>query len=163
MTCSSSQHTHVSCFGFGFQFNRSWFSWIDRIKTSLHGLIYIRFDLYTSMLHIFRKTYFDDSILYNRALYLTKRIFWFNVKNIDISFICVLDSIHTLYASKEFKYLVFVLIQVWEKLDFHFKVWFSKNTDFVLKLNFYITKIVQIVCNMSVSYTHLTLPTKRIV
>ena len=29
------------------------------IKTSLHGLMYIRFDLYTYMLHILRKTYFD--------------------------------------------------------------------------------------------------------
>ena len=38
-----------------FEYRYIWFSWIDRIKTSLHGLMYIRFDLYTSMLHILEK------------------------------------------------------------------------------------------------------------
>ena len=51
-----------------------------------------------------------------RVLYLTKLIFRFNVKNIDISFICVLDSIHILYASKEFKYLVLYLYK-FEKIQ----------------------------------------------
>ena len=49
---------------------------------------------------------------------------------------------------KSVKYLIFVFIQVWEKSDFHFNVWFLKNTDFVFKPNFYITKMVHIVCNM---------------
>ena len=35
-----------------------------------------------------------------------------------------MDYIHIQYASKEFKYLIFVFIQVWEKLDFHVKVGF---------------------------------------
>ena len=46
-----------------------------------------------------------------------------------------MDSIHTLYDSNMFQYHVFVFIQVWEKSDFHFKVWFSENTDFVLRPN----------------------------
>jgi len=75
--------------------------------------------------------------------------FGFHINNIYIYFTCVLDFIHTYYASsKEFKYHVLVFIQVWEKSDFHFKVWFLENTDFVSKPNFYITKMVQIACNM---------------
>ena len=93
------------------------------------------------MLHIFRKTYFDVLFHVFGVLYLNKTYFRFYVKNIDISITCVLDSIHTQYASKVFQYHVFIFIQVWEKSNFHFKVWFSQNTNFVLKLNFYITKI----------------------
>ena len=46
----------------------------------------------------------------------------FHVKNIDMYLIWVLDSIHTLYASTEIKYHIFVFRQVLKKLDFHFKV-----------------------------------------
>ena len=49
---------------------------------------------------------------FDLGLFLSKLNFEFNVKNIDISFICVLDFIHTHYTSKVFKYLIFVLIQV---------------------------------------------------
>ena len=83
------------------------------------------------MLHIFRKTYFDDPINVFGVLYLIKPIFGFHVKNIDILCTCVLDSIHTLYASNMFQYFVFLFIQAWEKSDFHFKVCFSENTIFV--------------------------------
>ena len=62
------------------------------------------------MLHIFRKAYFEDPIHVFGVLYLTKLNFGFHVKNIDIYLIRVLDFIHTQYASKEFKYLVFVFI-----------------------------------------------------
>ena len=79
MIYSSSQYLkfHVLVFsltGFGFSYIR--FSWIDRIKISLHGLMYIRIDLYTSMLHILRKTYFDKSIHVFGVLYLNKTYFW---------------------------------------------------------------------------------------
>ena len=66
----------------------------------------------------------------------------------DISlFVYWILSIHTMLQI-EFKYHVFVFILVLEKSVFHFKVWFMKNTVSGLKLNFYITKIVQKVCNM---------------
>ena len=74
--------------------------------------------------------------------------FGFHIKNIDIYLICILDSIHIQYASNVFQYHIFVFIQVLEKTVFHFKVWFLKNTDFVFKPNFFITKMVQIVYNM---------------
>ena len=55
MICSSSQHTHlfqVSCllvFGLtDLVFHESYY-----IKTSLHGLMYIRFDLYTCKIYIY--------------------------------------------------------------------------------------------------------------
>ena len=60
---------------FGLGLNQFWFSWIDRIKTSLHALMYIRFDQYTSMLHLFRKTYFDSLFHEFRVLYLNKTYF----------------------------------------------------------------------------------------
>ena len=47
-----------------------------------------------------------------------------------------------------FNIMFLYLYKFEKKSDFHFKAWFSKNTEFVLKPNFYITKIVQIVCNM---------------
>ena len=85
---------------------------IDRIKTSLHGLyVYWISSIYIDSSYCL-KTYFDDFSLCVSSFVLIKTYFRFNVKNIDISFICVLDSIHTLYASKEFKYLVSVFIYV---------------------------------------------------
>ena len=63
------------------------------------------------MLYILRKTYFDNPIHVFGVLFLNKTYFGFLVKNIDIQFTCILDSIHTLYASKEFEYHVFVFIQ----------------------------------------------------
>ena len=78
------------------------------------------------MLHRLRKAYFEILFMCFRVLYLTKLIFGFHVQNIDISCTYLLDSVHTQYALKEFKYLIFVFIQVWEKSDFHFKIWFSK-------------------------------------
>jgi len=74
--------------------------------------------------------------------------FGFHVKNVDIPFTCVLDSIHTQYASNVFQCHIFVFIQVLEKTVFHFKIQVLENTVIVFKPNFYITKIVQIVCNM---------------
>ena len=71
-------HTSFNLFGFWFnwfRFSYIWFSWIDRIKTSLHGLMYIRFDLYTSMLHLSRKTYFKDPIHVFGVLNLTQNLF----------------------------------------------------------------------------------------
>ena len=51
-----------------------------------------------------------------------------------------------------FKYSLNILflypIQVLEKMVFHFKIQVLENTDFGLKPNFYITKIVQNVYNM---------------
>ena len=79
---------------------------------------------------------------------LSKLTFGFNVKNIDISFICVLDSIYTHYASNIFQYLIFVFIQVYRQIDFHFKVGFLENAVFDLSLKFFTSKIVQIVCNI---------------
>ena len=110
--------------------------------------MYIRFHLYTSMLHIFRKNYFDDSISCVWSLEINKTYFRFYVKNIDIYFICVLNSIHTLYASNVFQYHIFVFMQVLEKMIFYFKIQVLKNTVFVINLIFISQKIVQIVCNM---------------
>ena len=63
---------------------------------------------------------------------------------------------HTQYTLNVFQYHVFVFIQVWGKSDFHFRVWFLENTNFVFKLNFNITKMVQIVYNMcSILITHI--------
>ena len=52
---------------------------------------------------------------------LTKLSFGFNVKNIDISFICALDSIHAHYASNIVEYHVFKSILVLEKNIFSFE------------------------------------------
>ena len=102
--------------------------------------MYIRFDLYTYMLHIFEKLTLMFYSLF-RVLYLNKTYFGFHVKNIDISITCVLDSIHAQYASNMFQYHVFVFIQVLEKTDFHLKIQVLENTVFRFKLKFYITKI----------------------
>ena len=57
-----------------------------------------------------------------------------------------MDHIHTHYALKEFKYLVFVFGEVLEKQVLEKPIW--KNTVFILSQNFQVTKIVQIICNM---------------
>ena len=67
----------------------------------------------------------------------TKLILKFIVKNKDISLLCVLDSIHTQYASNVFQYLIFIFIQVLKKSVFYFKSYFLKNMVFVSRLNFY--------------------------
>ena len=79
-----------------------------------------------------------------QVLFLTKLSFEFNVKNIDILFTCVLDSIHTHCASNEFKYLVFVF-EFKERSYFPLEVWSLKNTVFGLSKYFHASKIVQIV------------------
>jgi len=84
--------------------------------------MYIRFHLYTYVLYIFEKTYFDDSISCVYSFVINKTYFGFNVKNINILFTYVLDSIHTQYVSNVFQYYVFVFIQVLEKTVFHFKI-----------------------------------------
>ena len=76
--------------------------------------MYVEFHPYTSILHIFRKTYFDASSSWFQVLFLSKLFLGFNVKKTKILFICVLDSIHTHYASNEFKNPVFVFVQVWK-------------------------------------------------
>ena len=57
------------------------------IKTSLLGLMYIRFDLYTSKLHILRKTYFDTlscvwSFVFRQNLIM---------KDMNFFFVCVYE------------------------------------------------------------------------
>ena len=75
---------------------------------------------------------------------------------IYIYLICILDSIHMQHASKLFKYHVFVFTCVLKKSDFHFKNSSFRNTDFVFKPNFNITKMVQIICNMCwILVTHI--------
>ena len=54
------------------------------IKTSLLGFMYIRIVLYTCMLHRLRQTYFDIPIHVFRFCVLTKLIFGFIFKNMDI-------------------------------------------------------------------------------
>ena len=91
------------------------------------------------MLHIFRKTYFDDPIHVFGVLYLTKPIFGFHVKNIDISCICILDSIHIQYASNVFQYHIFVFIQVWGNRISISKFGFRK-IRFLFKAKYFISQ-----------------------
>ena len=137
MICSSSQHTHVSCFGFGFRFNRSWFSWIDKPKTSLHGLMYIRFVLYTCMLHIlnkhslicpfhefefwcFNKTYFW--ILCQKHWYISLYVYWiisiyYMPKCCFISCFCIWMSFgQNGFSFQKFKFLK-IRVLVFEKFS----------------------------------------------
>ena len=83
-----------------------------------------------------------------RVLYLTKLILEFNVKNIDVFFSMSIGIYPYTMIQKSLNILFLDLYKFEKKSNFHYKVWFSENTDFLLKLNFYITKIVQIVCNM---------------
>ena len=62
--------------------------------------------------------------------------------------LCVLGYFYTHYTSNVFQYLVFVFEQVLKKIGFPFKRWSLKHTSFIWCLNFYASKIVQIVCNM---------------
>ena len=62
--------------------------------------MYVRFHPYTSILYMIRKTYLMILVHVFKVLFLSKLIFELNIKNIDISFICVLDSIYTSLEKK---------------------------------------------------------------
>jgi len=57
--------------------------------------------------------------------------------------------LYTLNSKMNLNILFSYLYKFIEKLYFPLEVWFLENTSFGLKLNFYITKIVQINLNMS--------------
>ena len=83
--------------------------------------MYIRFDLYTCMPHILRKAYFDNLFMYLGFVFKQNLFSDLISKTLIYIFICILDSIHILYASKLFKYHVFVFASVLDKTIFHFK------------------------------------------
>ena len=101
-------HTH-KLNKFGFQFNRFldfeytyiWFSWIDRIKTRLHGLMYIRLDLYTYMLHIFRKTYFDSIFSWKSCICIFEIQKPVKLKTKHIELVCVCELEHIKIFTRE--------------------------------------------------------------
>ena len=128
---------------------RIWFSWIDRIKTSLHGLMYIRFVLYTCMLHTLDKLILICIFICLEFCVLTKHIFGVNIKNIIyISFMYIGLYPYTT-CFKLFKYHVFVFGWVLDKTYFQFKkIQVLENTDFDFRQNFHNTKRVQNICNL---------------
>ena len=76
-------------------------------------------------------------------------LFWYLLSKISIyHLLCVLDSIHTHYASNMFQYLVSIFEQVLKKFGFHLESLILKNTGFCLSLKLFTLKIVQHVCNM---------------
>ena len=106
------------------------------IRTSLHGLMYVGFHLYTSILHLFRKTYSDGLFHEFGVLYLNKTYFWISCqkhryisymyigfypyticfKVVSISCFCIYTSFGKIGFS--FQSLVF------EKYRFWFKAYF---------------------------------------
>ena len=92
--------------------------------------MYIKFDLYTCMLHILRKAYFDNLFMYLGFVFKQNLFSDFMSKILLYIFICILDYIYIQHASMLFQYHVFVFGCVLEKSDFHFKIqkyrfWFS--------------------------------------
>ena len=73
---------------------------------------------------MFRKTYFDVSS-HVFKFYFYQNLFWYLLSKTRIYHLpYVLNSIHTHYASKVFKYLIFVFEQVLGKIRFSFEVCF---------------------------------------
>ena len=84
--------------------------------------MYIGFHPYVSILHMFRKTYFDVS---NHVFkfWFYQNLFSDLLSNTSIYHLLgVSDSIHTYYASNVFQYLVLVSVQVSVESVFHLKV-----------------------------------------
>ena len=151
LICSST-HTSFMCLVFRFnrfRFSYIWFLWIDRIKTSLHGLMYIRFDLYTSILHLFRKTYFDSLFHEFGVLYLNKTYFWISCQKHRYNNFHVYQILFIYNMLKSyFNIMSLYLHEFWRKRFSISKSQFLENTIFGLRQIFKNTKMVQIIQNM---------------
>ena len=122
------------------------------IKTSLHGLMYIRFVLYTCMLQLLDNLLWYTYFMCFRFCVLTKLIFGIKDKNYDIYMFHVYWILSIASCFKVFKYHVFVFGRVLDKPYFLFKIqvlekysfWFlvkmirHKNSSYwlIFELNF---------------------------
>ena len=140
MICSSSQHTHlflVSCLlVFDFRFNRSWFSWIDRIKISLHDFMYIRFVLYTYMLHILDKLSFGMPI-HVFGFCVNKTYFPYQIQKHWYIYIFHVYWIISIYYMPQscFNIMLLYLDEFLTKRFFISKIQVLENTDFGFRQN----------------------------
>ena len=91
---------------------------------------------------------FDISLSCVWVLYLSKLILELIVKNIDISsYMCIGSYPYTLSFKSVQNILFLYFKQFWKNCFSNWRL-ILKNTDFCLRLNFYITKMVQNICNM---------------
>ena len=83
--------------------------------------MYIEFHPYASMLHIFRKTYFDVSSSYVYFYFYQKNLFWYLLSKISIfHLLCVLNSIHAHHTSNVLQISCFCIYTSFGENEFPF-------------------------------------------